>query len=56
LNQKVLAAVVAVVTAMTGIVTGMKWMTVAALAVWVAAMLYFGFGDRRPGRENQEVD
>ena len=42
-----MAALVAVAVALTGVVTGLKWLTVAALGLWIAAMLYFGTGKRK---------
>jgi type IV secretory pathway VirB3-like protein len=49
--RKAVAALVAVAIALVGVFTGMRWLTVVALVLWVVAMLVFGFGDRnRPGR------
>ena len=47
LTPKHLAAGVAVVIALTGVATELEWLTVIALVAWVAAMLYFGRGDRK---------
>ena len=47
LTQKFLAALVAIAVALTGVLTGLKWLTVTALVLWLAAMLYFGVGKRK---------
>jgi len=44
--HKAWIAIVAVAVAITGIVTGLKWLTVAALGIWIAAILVFGRGKR----------
>ena len=46
LKPKGAAALVAIAMALTGVVTGLQWLTVTALLLWVAAMLYFGRGNR----------
>lgn len=38
----------AVATALTGLFTGLEWLTVVALIFWIAAMLHFGIGKRKP--------
>ena len=43
-----MAAAVSIAVALTGIISGLKWLTVAALVLWIAAMLYFGTGKRKP--------
>jgi hypothetical protein len=42
--HKAWIAIVAVAVALTGVLTGLKWMTVAALGIWIAAILVFGRG------------
>jgi hypothetical protein len=54
LIQKVLAAAVAVILALTGMVTGLKWLTILALLLWIAAMLYFGLGSRQSDPTSNE--
>ena len=46
LRPKILAAVAAVAIALTGILTGLEWLSVAALVLWVVAMIVFGTGKR----------
>jgi hypothetical protein len=46
ISQKTWFAVIAVALALTGVFTGLKWLTVVALVVWVAAMVIFGTGKR----------
>lgn len=40
-------ALIAVAVAVTGVLTGLKWLTVAALVIWIVAMMAFGAGKRR---------
>ncbi|MGA7306771.1 MAG: hypothetical protein WBW88_18000 [Rhodothermales bacterium] len=40
-------AAIAVAVALTGVVMGLKWLTVIALGLWVVAMIVFGRGRRR---------
>jgi hypothetical protein len=56
LNHKILAAVVAVAMALTGVLTEMRWLTVVALVFWVVAMLYYGLGQRGVDRSDAEAD
>jgi len=42
--HKAWIAIVAVAVAMTGVFTGLKWLTVAALGIWITAMLVLGRG------------
>ena len=42
-----MAAVVAAAVAITGIATGLKWLTLAALILWFATMYIFGRGNRK---------
>ena len=44
--HKTWIAIVAVAVALTGVFIGLKWLTVAALGIWIAAMLVFGRGKR----------
>jgi hypothetical protein len=47
ISQKAWFALVAVAIALTGVFTGLKWLTVAALVVWLVAMVVFGTGKRK---------
>lgn len=48
-----MAAAVSVAVALTGIISGVRWLTVIALLMWVAAMAYYGFGNRKLDRDGR---
>ena len=56
LMRKSLVAGIAVAVALLGIVAKIKWLAVAALVLWVAAMLVFRKGNRRPVNDEQPSD
>lgn len=45
--HKAWLAAIAVALALTGVITGLKWLTVVALGVWIIAMAVFGIGKRK---------
>lgn len=47
LRKKLIAAAIAVGTALVGLVTGIRWFTVVALAFWILTMIVVGPGRRR---------
>jgi hypothetical protein len=53
-SQKAWFAIVAVAVALTGVITGLKWLTIAALGIWIAAMLLFGRGNRGSAETGEE--
>ena len=44
------AALFCVALALFGAFSGFRWLTVLALGLWIAAMIYFGRGERHPPR------
>ena len=44
--HKAWAAVLCVVLALVGVLTGWRWLTVAALVIWVLVLIRYGFGQR----------
>ena len=50
--RKLLSAIVAVAIALAGVLLGFRWLTVAALVVWIIAMMVFGPGQR--GRQTRK--
>lgn len=46
LKQKLVLAGIAVVIALVGMATGLRWLTVAALLLWIGAMIILGTGRR----------
>ena len=45
--HKIWFAAIAVALALTGVISGLKWLTVLALVVWIVAMMVFGTGKRK---------
>jgi len=44
--KKLISAIIAVTIALAGVLLEISWLTIAALVVWVIAMLVFGRGKR----------
>ena len=56
LIHKSLVAGIAVAVALLGVVAKMKWLTVAALVLWIVAMMILGTGKRQPKRGEPPSD
>ncbi len=56
MSHKAWFAVLAIGIALTGVFSGLKWLTLVALAVWITAMLIFGTGKRSRSPEANEDD
>ena len=56
LNERMVAAGIAVLIALLGIVTGLKWLTVAAFVLWIVAMIILGTGNRQSKRHEPPPD
>ena len=54
LIRKLYAAAFCVLLSCVGMTSGMRWLTVLALVLWVAAMIVLGRGARTSAALNQE--
>jgi len=53
---KIMAAVICVGLAITGMLNEWRWLTLLSLVMWLGAMAYFGFGDRSKNTiDNEDI-